>query len=189
MDRDETDILNRYMVDACVKVANNRGLCDAIGVLRGTLFLSEGPVSMDELVEETGYSKSTVSANMSTLETQGLVKRVVMPGDKRYYYVPVTDPDSLKEVLITNMKQEMQVILSAMNRTEVDLKACPSSSAAALERIERARRFYHLTNRLLDLIYHYNTEELIDILEQDFERKTQCLSGESLRHHLVDRIQ
>ena len=189
MDRDEKDILKRYMVDACVKVANNSGLCDAVGVLRGTLFLAEGPVSMDELVEETGYSKSTVSANMSTLETQGLVKRVVMPGDKRYYYVPVNDPDSLKEVLITNMKQEMQSILSAMNRTEVDLKACPTSSAASLERIEQARRFYHLTNRLLDHVYRYNTEELIEILERDSERKAQSRSGKSIRHSLADNIQ
>jgi len=179
MDREEKDILKKYMVDACVKVANNRGLCDAIGVLRGTLFLADGPVSMDELVEETGYSKSTVSANMNTLETHGLFKRVVMPGDKRYYYVPVTDPDSLKEVMITNMKQEMQVILSAMNRTELDLKACPSSSAASFEMIERARRFYHLTNRLLDLIHCYNTEELIEILEQDFEQKAHSQSDES----------
>jgi biotin operon repressor len=78
MDQDEKDILKRYMVDACVKVANNCGCCDAVGVLRGTLFLADGPISMDELVEETGYSKSTVSANMSTLERMGLARRVVI---------------------------------------------------------------------------------------------------------------
>lgn len=95
MESDESEILKRYMVDACVRVANNCGLCDALGVLRGALFLAGTPVSMDELVEETGYSKSTVSANMSTLERLGLARRVVVPGDKRYYYLPITDPDSL----------------------------------------------------------------------------------------------
>jgi len=35
-----------------------------------------------QLVEETGYSKSTVSTNMGILERIGLVKRVVIPGDK-----------------------------------------------------------------------------------------------------------
>ena len=55
---------------------------------------------MDQLVEETGYSKSTVSSNMSTLERQGLAKRVIIQGDKRYHYIPVTDPDSLKKDLI-----------------------------------------------------------------------------------------
>jgi DNA-binding transcriptional regulator GbsR (MarR family) len=171
MDRDETDILKRYMIDACVKVANSYGCCDAVGVLRGTLFLADRPVSMDELVEETGYSKSTVSANMSTLERQGLARRVVIPGDKRYHYLPVTEPDSLKKEMIINMRQEMQVIIAAMNRTEEDLRAREHVSEAALERIGKARRFYLQTDLLLDLISRYNTEELIVLLQGGFQEK------------------
>lgn len=171
MDRGEKDILKRYIVDACVKVANSSGCCDAVGVLRGTLFLADRPISMDELVEETGYSKSTVSANMSTLERQGLAKRVVIPGDKRYHYIPVTDPDSLKREMIINMRKELQVIIAAMNRTEEDLRAYKHASKAVLERIDQARHFYMQTDRLLDLISRYNTEELIELLQPDFPAK------------------
>ncbi|MCX6673025.1 MAG: MarR family transcriptional regulator [Methanothrix sp.] len=171
MDRDEKDILKVYMVDACVKVANSYGCSDAVGVLRGTLFLADRPISMDELVEETGYSKSTVSANMSTLERRGLARRVVIPGDKRYHYIPVTDPDSLKKELIISMRQEMQVIIAAMNRTEEDLRSGEHVSEAALDRIDRARRFYMQTDLLLDLISRYNTEGLIELLQRGFERK------------------
>lgn len=165
MNPDEKDILKRYLVDACIKVANGYGLCDAVGVLRGTLFLAEGPISMDELVEETGYSKSTVSANMSTLERHGMAKRVIIPGDKRYYYIPVTEPDLLKKQMIANARQEMQVIIAAMNRTDEDLKASVHKSQAALDRIEKARRFYQQMDLLLDLISRYNTEELIALLD------------------------
>jgi len=161
---DEKDILKRHMVDACVKVASDSGGCDAVGVLR-TLFLSEGPVSMDELVEETGYSKSTVSSNMSTLERQGLARRVIVPGDKRYYYLPVTDPDSLKKEMVANMRQEIQLIIAAMNRTEEDLRACADASPRSRERVEKTRSFYQHLDLLLDLISRYNTEELIKILE------------------------
>ena len=171
MDRDEKDILKRYMVDACVKVANSYGCCDAVGVLRGTLFLADRPISMDELVEETGYSKSTVSSNISTLERQGLVRRVIIPGDKRYHYIPVTDPDSLKKELIANMRQEMQVIIAAMNRTEEDLRAREHVSSSALDGIDRARSFYMQTDLLLDLISRYNTEELIVLLQRGFLEK------------------
>jgi DNA-binding transcriptional regulator GbsR (MarR family) len=171
MDRDEKDILKRYMVDACVKVANSYGCCDAVGVLRGTLFLAERPISMDELVEETGYSKSTVSSNISTLERQGLVRRVIIPGDKRYHYIPVTDPDSLKKELITNMRQEMQVIIAAMNRTEETLRAHEHVSSSTLDGIDKARRFYMQTDLLLDLISRYNTEELIVLLQRGFLEK------------------
>lgn len=165
MDRDDRQILKRYMIEACVKGANSCGCCDAVGVLRGTLFLAGEPLSMDQLVEETGYSKSTVSSNMSTLERQGLAKRVIIQGDKKYHYIPVTDPDSLKKDLIINMRQEMQNIMVALDRTERDLRACEDVSAATLERIDRVRRFYRQTDRLLDLISRYNTEELIELLE------------------------
>jgi len=165
MDQDERDILRKHMVDACVRVANNSGCCDAVGVLRGTLFLAEGPLSMDQLVEETGYSKSTVSSNMSTLERKGLAKRVIVPGDKRYYYMPVNDPDSLKKEFIANMRQEMQFIMAAMDRTEEELKNQKIMTQAAMERIDKARRFYRQTDLLLDMISRYNTEELIELLQ------------------------
>jgi DNA-binding transcriptional regulator GbsR (MarR family) len=166
MDRDERQILKRYMVDACVKGANSCGCCDAVGVLRGTLFLADEPLSMDQLVEDTGYSKSTVSSNMSTLERLGMAKRVIIQGDKRYHYIPVTDPDSLKKDMIINKREEMQSIMVALDRTEKDLRACENVSLATLERVERVRRFYRQTDKLLDLISRYNTDELIELLER-----------------------
>jgi len=167
MDRDESHILKRHMVDACVKVANSCGCCDAVGVLRGTLFLADGPQSMDQLVEDTGYSKSTVSSNMSTLERQGQAKRVIIQGDKRYHYIPVDDPDSLKKDHLSNKRQEVQSIMAALDRTEKDLRAYDNVSSATLERIERVRRFYRQMDRLLELISKYNTEELIELLERE----------------------
>jgi len=166
MQQEEREILKRHMVDACVKVANSSGCSDAVGVLRGALILAEGPVSMDELVEETGYSKSTVSANMSTLERQGLAKRVIVPGDKRYYYLAVSDPDSLKKEMIINMRQEIQLVIAAINRTEEDLKSYTSPSDQTTKRVRQARSCYQHLDRLLDLISRYDIGELIQLLEQ-----------------------
>lgn len=158
-------VLKRHMIEACVKGANNRGCCDAVGVLQGTLFLSEAPMSMDQLVEETGYSKSTVSTNMGILVRMGLVKRVIIPGDKRYHYIPVIDPDLLRRDMIVNIRQNLQGILIALDRTEADLMARENPAPLVLERIEGMRRFYRQNDRMLDLMSRYNTEELISLLE------------------------
>jgi DNA-binding transcriptional regulator GbsR (MarR family) len=166
MNQEERGSLRRHIVDACIKAANNKGCCDAVGVLRGTLFLETDPMSMDRLVEETGYSKSTVSSNMSLLENLGLVRRVVTPGDKRYHYVPVTDPDSLKRAMLVNIKNEVQLILSALDQTEKDLKDRGPESEDIMERIESIRHFYRQIERLLDVIARYNTDELIALLEK-----------------------
>jgi HTH-type transcriptional regulator, glycine betaine synthesis regulator len=185
MNRDERDSQRRHIVDACVKVASNKGLSDAVGVLRGTLFLANEPMSMDELVAETGYSKSTVSSNMSLLENLGLARRVVIPGDKRYHYSPVTDPDSLKKAMLINVRNEILLLMAALDKTEKDiqkdtekniekyiekeLETYDSSSKAALERISKIRQFYAQTDRLLDLVSQYTTEELIALLEKNVD--------------------
>ena len=167
MNRDERTALRRHIVDACIKASSNKGLSDAVGVLRGTLFLADEPMSMDELVSETGYSKSTVSSNMSLLENLGLTRRVVIPGDKRYHYSPVTDPDSLKKAMLINVRNEILLLMAALDRTEKDIDSDDSSSRAILERIDSIRQYYIQTDRLLDLISKYTTEELIELLEKD----------------------
>jgi DNA-binding transcriptional regulator GbsR (MarR family) len=167
MNRDERTALRRHIVDACIKAASNKGLSDAVGVLRGTLFLADEPMSMDELVAETGYSKSTVSSNMSLLENLGLARRVVIPGDKRYHYSPVTDPDSLKKAMLINVRNEILLLMAALDRTEKDIDTDDSSSRAILKRIDSIRQYYIQTDRLLDLIAKYTTEELIELLEKD----------------------
>ncbi|NPV63597.1 MAG: hypothetical protein HPY61_13415 [Methanotrichaceae archaeon] len=167
MGQEEWGVLRKYIVDACVKTANNRGYCDAVGVLRGTLMLKTDPVSLDQLVEETGYSKSTVSCNMSILERVGMARRVVVPGDKRYYYVPVTEPDSLRQAMLAHIKKEIQMMMEALDLTERELKDQDSKgSQDVLARVEGIRHFYRQTERLLDLLANYNTDEIIDLLEK-----------------------
>ncbi len=168
--KDGRETLKRYIIDACVKSANSMGYGDAVGVLRGTIFLAEEPMSMDRLVEETGYSKSTVSSNMGLLENLGLVRRLVIPGDKRYHYVPVTDPDSLKKVMLSNVRNEIQLIMVALDMTEKDLKAEELASETILEKIASIRHFYRQTNKLLDLVSRYTTDELIDLLESSMNQ-------------------
>jgi HTH-type transcriptional regulator, glycine betaine synthesis regulator len=165
MNRDERRNLKKYIVDACVKMANKKGWCDAVGVLRGTLFLAQEPMSMDQLVEETGYSKSTVSTNMNLLEDMGFVKRVVIPGDKRYHYTPVNDPDSLREAMLVNVRYEIQLLMTALDNTEKDIRTSSIISESILAKIASIKHFYRQTDKLLDIMSQYTTDELIDLLE------------------------
>jgi DNA-binding transcriptional regulator GbsR (MarR family) len=167
MNGDGGDTLKRHIVDACIKAAKSKGFSDASGVLRGTLFLALEPMSMDQLVEETGYSKSTVSANMSLLENLGLAKRIVIPGDKRYHYVPVTDPDAIRAAMLVNLKNEVQLMLEALDLTERDLKEREPNASEIHERIIKIRHFYKQTVRLIELMAGHTTDELIELLKKE----------------------
>jgi HTH-type transcriptional regulator, glycine betaine synthesis regulator len=154
-----------HVVDACVRSAKIKGFSDASGVLRGTLLLSPVPLSMDDLVERTGYSKSTVSSNMSILENIGFVKRLVTPGDKRYHYVAVTDLGTIKATMMNHVKDEVNLIVQALDQTEKDLITCGSHDEAILERITALRKSYTLFGKLIELAGKYTAEELIELIE------------------------
>ncbi|MDH7596196.1 MAG: ArsR family transcriptional regulator [Methanothrix sp.] len=166
MNRDIEEI-RRYITDACVQIARMRGYSDALGVLRGILMLSETPLSLDDLVELTGYSKSTVSTNMSILEGLGVAKRVITPGEKRYRYIPVTDTDMLRNAMMNHVRREISTLMSALDRAEKALSCADSPEAGQIrERINGIRNFYSKTDRLLNLIQKYDVDRLIEILER-----------------------
>jgi len=73
--------------------------------------------------QETGYSKSTVSANMNLLESLGSIKRIVIPGDKRHLYLPIIDPETIRTNMLDTINKEMQIFSEALARAENDLKA------------------------------------------------------------------
>lgn len=160
------DIVKGYIIDACVQVANIKGYSDASGVLRGTLFLALEPLSMDDLVYETGYSKSTVSATMPLLENLGLVRRIVKPGDKRYHYVPVTNMDDLRSAMMTQVKKEVNLLLKALDLAERYLAEAGVEDTEIRDRILSIRDFYYKAERVLDLMASYTTDELIENLEK-----------------------
>ncbi len=156
----------RFIIDACVQSAKIKGYSDACGVLRGALFLTEEPLSLDDLAKSTGYSKSTVCVNMNLLENLGIVQRVVIPGDKRSWYKAVSDPNSMKAVLLTNIKKESQLIINALDQTERELISCGANTKKIQDKIATIRHFYKQTDELLGLISRFTTEELIDLLSK-----------------------
>jgi DNA-binding transcriptional regulator GbsR (MarR family) len=145
------DAATRHIIDACVQFAKSKGYSDACGVLRGTLFLAVEPLSLDDLAERTGYSKSTVCLNMSLLENLGIAKRVVLPGD-------------MKASLLTNIKREVQLLLNALDLTENNLKKEGVDTEDIQARVVTIKQFYKQIDQILDLIDKFTVQELIDLL-------------------------
>lgn len=167
---DEKVAISRHIIEACVRAANAKGWKDAAGVLHGTLFLTCEPMSLDELSQETGYSKTTVRLNMNILSDLGLVRRVLVPKDRRFHYIIETNSVSMRSAMMANMQIEIKNMLAALDCTEkyIDQSSAMSESdrEKVRQRINEIRRFYDQENRLLGLIGGYSTDDLIDILKR-----------------------
>lgn len=157
-----TEAIRRPIINAFIQWARIRGYSDSIGLLRGLAVLAKEPVSLDELVKETGYSKSTVSSNMNLLERLSLVKRIVMPGDKRHRYVPITDPEIIKTNMIDAINKEIRLFSDALDRTEKDLKAGGSEARYLLERIATLRQSYEQGRKTIDYLRRQSMNEIHD---------------------------
>jgi DNA-binding transcriptional regulator GbsR (MarR family) len=159
----------RCMIDASIQIANMMGHSDAAGALIGSLFVADGSLSMDELEEITGYSKSTVSTNMTYLEIQGIVRRVRRPGDKRNYYVIIKNLDETFKTDNEKIRQMMQIQIAAIGEAERILEGAERS-----DQVERLRSLFRSMReecakalRLTDLIAPFTIAELIEVLERE----------------------
>jgi DNA-binding MarR family transcriptional regulator len=75
------DFLNRMS-----SAAEADGWAPIAGRLFGSLLLSPEPRSLDELADELGVSKASVSIDARHLLERGIVDRVCRAGDRRDYY-------------------------------------------------------------------------------------------------------
>ena len=162
--------LKRPIIDACIKSAKKIGWSDAMGILRGTLFLESEPLSIDALAEKTGYSKTTVRTNMSYLENIGMVRRVVGPvskqhRNKQHRYALETDTQARRPVVLSAAKEEVHSVLQALNQIEKNLEDHDREAEKMSAIMAKTRQFYEEMDRILHLMDHYTLNELIEILE------------------------
>jgi len=170
MNEEEMLELKRPIIDAFIKSARNNGWSDAMGILRGTLFLESEPMSLDMLAEKTGYSKTTVRLSMSYLENLGIARRVVSPLGKphrykQYHYALENDAEAMRPTILAAKKYEVHSILQALIQIEKNLEAHKVEAEKMNAIMSKISQFYEEMDKILDLMSQYTLKELIEILE------------------------
>lgn len=67
------------------------GFPKGMGAIFGVLYLSPAPLSLDEIVNETGLTKGAISTEIRSLARMGLVHRSTKLGDRKDYYEAESD--------------------------------------------------------------------------------------------------
>ncbi|OPY53095.1 MAG: hypothetical protein A4E48_00860 [Methanosaeta sp. PtaU1.Bin060] len=172
MNKGEIEELKKPIIEACIKSAKKIGWSDAMGILRGTLFLESEPLSLDTLAERTGYSKTTVRTNMNYLENYGMAVRVVGPVGKQHRYkqhryVLETDPEALMRVILSAAKEDVHSVLQALNQIEKNIEEHKAEAEHMSAIISKTKQFYEEMNKILDLMNKYPLKELIERLDRN----------------------
>ena len=94
------------------------GFPKGMGAIFGVLYLSPTPLSLDEIVEETGLTKGAISTEIRALARMGLVHRSSKLGDRKDYYQAESDfYAAIKSILKERQNSEFDRAIGSVKDT------------------------------------------------------------------------
>ena len=163
------DAARAEVIEAMARSMEVYGVKRSFGRLYGILYFADDPLSLDRLVAESGYAKSTVSTAMSSLERFHLVQRRSMPGEgKKAFFEAEEDLwYVLEQVLDEQVRREIQIMTRALDAAEDTLEAAESDRAETdLGKVRDLQAAVAQTESLLDVLAGEGLEELAATLDQ-----------------------
>src|SRR6202023_1662651 len=86
------------------------GVSITFGRLFGLLLVSNGPLSLDDIADILGISKSGASAAARELERAGVIKRHGTPGSRRIVYDAVDDMEPVFAATFTRVRDSLALL-------------------------------------------------------------------------------
>ncbi|MBN2452660.1 MAG: ArsR family transcriptional regulator [Candidatus Omnitrophica bacterium] len=144
------------------KLCDNFGFNRFIAQLYAVLYLSDKPLSLDEIVEKLKVSKGNVSVNIRVLENWGAVNSVWVKGSRKDYYEANLDVKSfmlrkIKEVMKRRLDETSDIVdgfkdmirAQGANETEEE-KRVKTIFEDRLKKIEELKSFATTALTLVD---------------------------------------
>lgn len=155
------------------EIANNihlYDLTDSIGRLYGTIFFADKPMTLDDMSESLGMSKTSMSTGVRSLAEANMVEKTWEKGVRKDLYR--TEPDwykSFSTVFIKRWSEATEMNYKALCETKGVLQELRSSPEAEvkesaerdLEKIQAAEAYYEWLNEVIDL---FETGKIFDIV-------------------------
>lgn len=84
-------IIKKDFTEGLSQISRFWGFPKGMGAIFAVLYLSPTPLSLDEIVTQTGLTKGAISTEIRTLARMGLVHRSTRLGDRKDYYTAEDD--------------------------------------------------------------------------------------------------
>lgn len=165
------------VIESMERSAEVYGLSRSAGRVYGVLYFADEPVSIPDLVDRTGYAKSTISNVTRLLDRLGMIRRrSSQGGGRRVQFEAETDIwVILQDVFQQHLQREMQASLRDLTRAEQRLKELDDTEETRrhIEQIEDLRRTYDDLQQLTALASRYSATELLDALTHYTEQRNE----------------
>jgi DNA-binding transcriptional regulator GbsR (MarR family) len=166
---EEVQAAREEVFEAMARSAEIYGLNRSYGHLYGLLFFADGPVSLDTLVEESGYAKSTVSTAMKEMKRLHLVQRRSIPGEgKKAFFEAERDFWTvLQEFLRREVQREIDTMTRSLETAETQLESIDSEQAESdLAKVRDMQSMYRRSQQLVNILTSSSVDRLAALVNR-----------------------
>jgi len=144
------------------------GLGKTAGEMYAVLYLSDEPLSLEEVARSLKVTKGNISIAIRQLEQLGMVKRSRKIGDRRVFFTAETDFWQIAHsVLELRHKPEFAETFTMVNESyKYAEQAKPSpEKGIAVERLQALQEFYRLIDGIVETTLSMRPEQLKRIIK------------------------
>jgi DNA-binding transcriptional regulator GbsR (MarR family) len=150
--------LKQDFTEGLSQISRFWGFPKGMGAIFAVLYLSSNPLSLDEIVQQTGLTKGAISTEVRTLARMGLVHRSSKLADRKDYYEAESDfYKSIRSILKERQNSEFD---SAIRSVQETLKELESGSVLGdeaevqfvHERIKALQEFFNAIDTLTSAV-------------------------------------
>lgn len=110
--------IKKDFVQGLSQISRFWGFPKGMGAIFAVLYLSPAPLSLDEIVHETGLTKGAISTEIRALARMGLVHRSSKLGDRKDYYEAETDfYAAIRSILKERQNSEFDRAIASVRET------------------------------------------------------------------------
>jgi DNA-binding transcriptional regulator GbsR (MarR family) len=172
--------LRKDFIEGLSQISRFWGFPRGMGAIFAVLYLSPEPLSLDELVEQTGLTKGAISTEVRSLARIGLVHRSGRPSDRRDYYEAETDfYKAIRSILKERQNREFDRAIRSVTETLEALKGNTPAAGTSeykqwkftLERVQALQEFFHAIDNLasavtrLESLGFKNVQKILGVLK------------------------
>ncbi len=133
------------------------GFPKGMGAIFAMLYISPNPLSLDELVEQTGLTKGAISTNVRALSRMGLIRPITRLGDRKDYYEAETDfyrsiRAILKERQSGEFDRAVTSVKDVLKKLETDSGEVDAERAFLTERVRALNDFFNAIDSLASAV-------------------------------------
>src|SRR6516165_12380354 len=121
------------------------GVNRSVSQIHAVLYLSEQPMTAEEIAETLGMARSNVSSSLKELLAWNLIRRVPIKGDRRDHFEAETDIwEIFLRIAVGRKEREIDPAIAVLKSCAAETERDPTVSAVAGVRLKEMLAFVEL---------------------------------------------